>query len=155
MCGSPGKPDGKARRSLPRGSRLRSAAPPYFLTLFDREADFTVEQALPALANPDLPTTDVAEFVFALDRDRPLYRHRRLSLNKTTVMDRSGLTTGIRPQRNYRSPRTIRYALNLRSSRPVPCFQTVSELVARSSPNLAYAAPPVITHEKNKNYTFC
>ncbi len=48
------------------------------LARFDRQADFSVEQALPALVNADLSTADVAELVLSLDRDRPLHRHRRL-----------------------------------------------------------------------------
>jgi hypothetical protein len=48
------------------------------LAHFDRQADLSVEQALPTLIDSDLPAANIAELVLPLNHDRPFHRHRCL-----------------------------------------------------------------------------
>ena len=70
------------------------------LARFDRQADFSVEQALPALINANLPTTDLAELVLPLDRDRPLHRHRHL-------LEQSDDPVPFQPNNPYSTPEKL------------------------------------------------
>lgn len=73
-----------------------------FLAVLDRQAEVTIEQALPALVDANLLSANVAEFILPLDRDRPFNCHRCL-LRRGNQDDPADTNSSCAPQKSYRS----------------------------------------------------